>query len=80
MFLRERAETALEDPQAQLERALIDEFLQKYGCNLATVDLKPPAERRSLLRQASLFAAVRLAEIDARAAYVHVLHGEGRRS
>jgi hypothetical protein len=78
--MRERAETALEDPQAQLERALIDEFLHEHGCTLATVHLKPPAERRSLLKQASLYAATRLAEIDARAAYVHDLHGDGRRS
>jgi hypothetical protein len=78
--MRERAETALEDPQAQLERALIEEFLQKHGCTLTTVDLKPVAERSSLLRQASLYAAVRLAEIDARAAYVHDLHGGGPRS
>ena len=78
--MRERAETALEDPQAQLERALIDEFLQKHGCSLTTIDRKPAAERRSLLRQASLYAVTRLAEIDARAAYVHELHGDGRRS
>ena len=78
--MRERAETALEDPQAQLECALIEEFLQKQGCSRTTVDLKPPAERRSLLRQASLYAAIRLAEIDARAAYVHDLHGGGPRS
>ena len=77
--MRERAETPLEDPQAQLERALIDEFLQKHGCSLATVDHKPPGERANLLRQASLYAVTRLAEIDARAAYVHELHGGGPR-
>ena len=77
--MRERAETPLDDPQAQLERALIDEFLQKHGCSLATVNLKPPTERRNLLTQASQYAAIRLAEIDARAAYVHELHGGGSR-
>ncbi len=78
--MRERAETPLEDPQAQLERALIDEFLQKHGCTLATVNLKPAPERRDLLTQASQYAAIRLAEIDARAAYVHELHASGPRS
>jgi hypothetical protein len=78
--MRERAETPLEDPQAQLERALIDEFLQKHGCTLATLNLKPPGERGNLLKQASLYAAIRLAEIDARAAYVHELHGGGSQS
>ena len=76
----ERAETPLEDPQAQLERALIDEFLQTHGCSLATVNGKPPGERTNLLRQASLYAVTRLAEIDARAAYVHELHRGGPRS
>jgi hypothetical protein len=78
--MRERAETPLVDPQAQLESALIDEFLHQHGCTLATVDLKPPGERRDLLKQASLYAATHLAEIDARAAFVHDLHGSGPRS
>lgn len=68
------AETPLEDPQARLERALISEYLASRGCDLATIDSKPPAERRELLEQAARYADVRLAEIDARAAYVHDLH------
>jgi hypothetical protein len=76
----ERAEVPLEEPQARLERALIEEFLHDHGCDLSTVDLKPPAERRELLVRASLYAAVRLAEIDARATYVHDLHGDAPRS
>jgi len=73
--MRERAETALEDPQARLERALIDEFLRARGCSLSTVDQKPIAEREALLRQAAGYAAGRLAEIDARAAYIGQIHG-----
>jgi hypothetical protein len=75
----ERAEVPLEEPQARLERALIEEFLKDRGCDLSTVDLRPPGERRELLVQASLYAAVRLAEIDARATYVHDLHGDAPR-
>ena len=71
----ERAEIPIEDPQARLERALIEEFLTAQGCELATVDLRSPGDRRTLLVEASLYAAVRLAEIDARAAYVHEIHG-----
>ena len=73
--MRGRAETSLEDPQARLERAFIDQFLQERGCSLATVDSWPQAERKKLMTQASLYAAGRLAEIDARAAYVHDIHG-----
>jgi hypothetical protein len=73
-MMPERAETPLEDPQARLERALIDEYLQGRGCTLSTVGLRPPDERRQLLTQAAQYAAVRLAEIDARAAYVQEIH------
>jgi hypothetical protein len=78
--MRERAETALEDPLARLERALIDEFLIARGCTLATISQKPPDERQALLREAARYAAGRLAEIDARAAYVHEIHGGAPRS
>jgi hypothetical protein len=73
--MRERAETALEDPQARLERALIEEFLEQRGLSLATVSLKPSSEQQALLVQAARYADVRLAEIDARAAYIHGIHG-----
>jgi hypothetical protein len=73
--MHERAETALEDPEARLERALIEEFLQARGYSLATVSFKVPAEHQQLLAQAAQYAAVRLAEIDARAAYIHQIHG-----
>ena len=73
--MRERAKTALEDPNARLERALIDEFLKARGCTLSTVGQKPLGERQALLTQATQYAAGRLAEIDARASYVHQVHG-----
>ena len=73
--MAQRAEVPLQDPQARLERALIEDYLADRGCDLATLDRRPPAERRALLADASLYAAGRLAEIDARSAYVHDLHG-----
>jgi len=73
--MRERAETAFDDPQARLERALMDEFLRARGCTLSTVGQKPPGERQALLVQATQYAAGRLAEIDARAAYIQEIHG-----
>ena len=76
--MAERAETPMHDPQAQLERAFIDEFLRDRGCDLSTVDRRPPDERRSLMVGASQYAATKLAEIDARAAYLDELHGPPR--
>ena len=76
--MRQRAESSLEDPQARLERALIEEYLQERGCSLATMNSKPAGEQRALLGEASRYAAGRLAEIDARAAYIHEIHDAAR--
>jgi len=72
--MRERAETSLEDPQGRLERALIEEYLHERGCSLSTMNAIPAGEQRVLLKQASQYALGRLAEIDARAAYIHGIH------
>ena len=72
--MAQRAEVALADPQARLERALIEQYLQERGCSLSTMHAKSAGEQRALLSQASLYAAGRLAEIDARAAYIHEIH------
>ena len=77
--MRERAETSIADPQAQLERTLIDQYLQERGCSLQTLKSKPAEESRALLTQASQYAAGRLAEIDARAAYIHEIHDTARK-
>ena len=77
--MHERAETALEDPQAKLERAFIEEFLQGRGHSLATVSLASPDERRALLVEAARYADARLAEIDARASYIQQIHGGASR-
>jgi hypothetical protein len=77
--MSQRAETALEDPMGRLERALIDEFLTAQGCTLSTVQQKPATERQALLRQAAQYADGRLAEIEARAAYIQQIHGGAER-
>ena len=58
------------DPHGPLEDALIGEFLAERGHTLQSVDTLPPAERQELLRRASSYATLRLAEIEARAHFV----------
>jgi hypothetical protein len=54
----------IQDQQdAALERALIDEFLHKTGHTLCTIQRLPFDQQRTLLRAASTFAAIKLAEI-----------------
>jgi len=61
---------------AHLEQALIEEFIRKGGHDPAHLELLPPTEREALLKRASAYAAARLAEVEARAHYVHEIHGD----
>ena len=65
----------MEDPQAQLERAFIDEYIRQHGYDPASVRLRPEAEVMTLLEAASIYAAGRLAEFESRAHYVHDIRG-----
>ena len=62
--------------QAPLETALIDEFLRTSGYDPATVSSLPPAQRERLMKQASAYASGKLAEVEARAHFVHDIHGD----
>jgi hypothetical protein len=63
-----------EDPEGQLERAFIDEYLRLHGHDPATVRLLPEAEAIMLLEAASIYAGGKLAELESRAHYVHDIH------
>ena len=67
--------TPRQDPEGQLESALIDEFLRLHGHDAASVASLPADERTRLLQNASVHACARLTEIEARAHFVHELHG-----
>jgi hypothetical protein len=61
------------DPEAKLEQAFIEQFLRVRGYDLRTVQALPPQERNRLLREASIDAAAKLSEVDARAHYLDAL-------
>jgi hypothetical protein len=71
----ERAEVPLEQPEAKLERALIDEYLRRQGYDLRTLHELPADRIKALLREAALYAGGRLAEVEARASFVQGIHG-----
>jgi len=62
------------DQTARLERSLIAEFLERRGLLRAAVDALPEAARMAVLKEASVYASARLAEVEARAHYVDDLH------
>jgi len=73
---REIADSPLADPHAGLESAMIEEFIRTRGYDPARLQDLPEDLRRRLQSDASTHAAARLAEMEARAHYVHELHGD----
>jgi len=64
----------LRAPDAQLEQAFIDAFLRARGHDATSVERLPENERKRLLEDASIYAAGKLTEVEARAHFVHELH------
>lgn len=58
-----------EGPQSLLERTLIAEYLLGKGYLLSELKGLSPAVAKSLMREACRFAALRLAEIEAKAEF-----------
>lgn len=73
---KEPGQQPSQDPNGLLESELINEFLRTRGYDRQSLDSLPDDERRRLLRQASMHAAGRLTEIEARAHFVDGLHGD----
>lgn len=71
----ERAAVPLNDPKAPLEHALREEYLREQGYDETSLQALPPERRMQVLRELAHYVAVRLAEVDARATYVHEIHG-----
>jgi hypothetical protein len=64
----------VDDHEAKLELALIEEFLRSHGQDFVSLASLTDEQRERLLHDASLYASARLAEIEARAHYVGDLH------
>jgi hypothetical protein len=75
----EPAASPLHDPKAELERALRAEYLRDHGHDEASLKLLSNEAKLEILRQASIYVAAKLAEVDARSTYVHDIHGASSR-
>ena len=62
-----QVEPPLPSPDRTLTRAFIDDYLQMRGVDRHSLESLPHSERTWLLNEAELYAAARLAEIEARA-------------
>ena len=66
---------AIEEPLAELERRLINDYLEGAGHDPAALRARGDAMARSLLTDAASYASTRLSEVEARAHYVRSLRG-----
>jgi hypothetical protein len=64
----------LEEPLAELERAIIDEFIRRLGHNPEALRASMDPGARRILVDAATYAATRLTEVEARSHYVRELH------
>jgi hypothetical protein len=76
MTAKEPDVRAMTDPEGQLENALIEEFLRARGLDPSALHALPEDEAKRVLTEASVYAATRLAEVEARAHFVHAIHSE----
>lgn len=67
---------AVEDRNAILEKALIEEYLHEKGFTLETVKRLPAMLAEKLLKEASQYASLKMEEVEARARFVKELHDD----
>ena len=66
----------MQDSEGKLEKALIDEFLRARGIDPSALHTMPEEEAKHILTEASVYAAGKLAEVEARAHFVHDIHSQ----
>jgi len=67
-----------QDQEHGLEQKFIKEFLQERGLTLKDLKTLPVEEARKLRIEASRYATTRLAELEARARFIHTIHNATR--
>lgn len=66
----------IEDPNALLERALIEEYLKEKGYTHDDLKKLPAELVEKLMKEASQYASLKMEEVEARAHFVKELHDD----
>jgi hypothetical protein len=66
----------IEDPNALLERALIEEYLKEKGYTHEELKKLPAELVEKLMKEASQYASLKMEEVEARAHLVKELHDD----
>ena len=67
----------MEDPNAVLEKALMEEYLHERGYSLEKLKELPKEMAKQLMKEATRYASLKLEEIKARAHFVEEIHDGG---
>ena len=65
-----------EDPNAVLEKALIEEYLKQHGYTHEGLKKLPPKLVKKIMQEASQYASLKMEEVEARAHFVKELHDD----
>ena len=66
-----------EDPEAALERALIDDYLKQKGYAFTDLCKLPEKEAKVLMIEACRYASLKLAEVESRDTFQKEIHISG---
>ncbi len=66
----------VEDRNALLEKALIEEYLHQKGYSLEALKTLPAKLAETLMKEASQYASLKLEEVEARAHFIKELHDD----
>ena len=70
----------MEDPNALLEKALIEEYLHEKGYSLEKLHELPKDVAKQLMSDASQYASLKMEELEDRAHFVKELHDDSSSS
>jgi len=68
-------EFVLENPQSSLEKMYLEAFLNNKGYTMETIQELPKEDARRLMKEASMYASSKLAEVESRAQFRKEIHG-----
>lgn len=66
----------MEDRNAFLEKALIEEYLHEKGYSLEGLKKLPAEVAEKLMKEASQYASLKMEEVEARAHFIKELHDD----
>jgi hypothetical protein len=75
MTIQKPTEPAVVPATTQLERAYLEQYLLGLGYSLASLHDLPETQANELMRAASLYASMHMAEVETRSHLVEDMHG-----